>query len=169
MVVHAALIHVVERQEGEHAAVGRHGVDLLVGDEIATDVAVRQHDAFGLAGGAGGIDKGHPVVGLDGVLEVGDDGAVLLTACNTGLENLQGAVIAFHWGQCVNLGLGLHLLDCGKYPLQEHVVAHQYKLGLAMCEDMVVVIGREGGVHRHMYHAGDGKGHVDKVPFGTVG
>ena len=49
VVVHTALVHVVEGEEREHTAVRLHGVDTLVGDEVAADVAVGEHHAFGLA------------------------------------------------------------------------------------------------------------------------
>ena len=44
---------------------------------ISGDVAMRERDTFGLAGGAGGVDQCGQILGLDGVGESVEDGIVL--------------------------------------------------------------------------------------------
>ena len=159
----------VEGEEREDAAVGGHGVDLFVGDEVAADVAVGEHDTLGVASGARGIDKRHPVVGLDGVFEVGDDRAVFLAAGNTGFEDFEGAGVTFDRSEGVDFGLLLHFLNCREDALEEDVVADQNIFGFAVGEDVEVVVGAEGGIDWHMDHACKGKSHVDEIPFRAVG
>ena len=80
VVVHATLVHVVERQEAENAAVGSHRVDLGVGEEVGTHVAVGEHDALGVASSARGVDERCPVFGLDRLLDLLHNRRILLTA-----------------------------------------------------------------------------------------
>ena len=44
---------------------------------MAANVAVREHDAFGLAGGARSVDEGGQILGLDGANERVEDGIAL--------------------------------------------------------------------------------------------
>ena len=69
-----AVHHVVERAGGDmrerkkgDAGVGFIEVKFARGEVlVGGDVAVREHDALGLAGGAGGVDQSGQIVGLDG-------------------------------------------------------------------------------------------------------
>ncbi len=54
--------HPCHRQIGEHAVAGRQPVELGRGPRGLDDVAVRQHHALGLAGGAGGVEHDAGVV-----------------------------------------------------------------------------------------------------------
>ena len=168
VVVHAPLIHVVEREETEHPTLGGHGVDLLVGDKVGTDVAMRKHDTLGLAGGARSVDKRHPVVGLYGVFKVRHDRAVLLAAGDTGLEHFERTVLTLDVGKGIDYGRILHFVESRTDAAQEYVVTHKHVFGFAVGEDMQVVVGAERGIDRHMDEARKGKGHVHKVPLRAV-
>ena len=169
VVVEAALVDVVEGEETEDAAVAFEGVDFLVSDEIAAQVAVREHDSFGQACGAGGVDEGYPVVGFDGVFEVRHNGAVFLAAGNTGFEDFEHAVFPFDVGKGVDDGRVLHFVERRFDAAQEYVVADKDVLGFAVGEDVLIVVGAEGGVDGHMDDAGEGEGHVHEVPLRAVG
>ena len=57
----------VEKRENNHQGVGRCDVDIECHEcafNVGDKVAVREHSAFGLAGGAGGVDDGCDVVAL---------------------------------------------------------------------------------------------------------
>ena len=169
MVVHAALVHVVERQETEHAAVGCHGVDLLVGEEVGAHVAVRQHHALGVACSARRVDECRPVVRLNRLLNLLYHWGILLPAGNTRLEDFEHTVLAFDAGQGEDGRRILHLGKRGSDTVEQHDVADKDIARLAMVEDLIVIVGTERWIHRHMHDACHGQRHVDEVPFGAVG
>ena len=66
-----------QRQEGD-AGVGRGEAEIRSGDALVRgDVAVREHDALGLAGGSGGVNQRGQVLGLDGTHQRVKDGVPL--------------------------------------------------------------------------------------------
>ncbi len=169
MVVQRTLVHVVERQEADDAAVGGHGVHRGVCDEVGAEVAVRQHHALRVARGAGGVDERHPVVGTDGGLAFLEDRHPLLAGGDTGLEYLHHAVFALDAEQRVNLGFLLHTVQSRTDGAHQLGVVDQDEACLAMGEDMVIIVDTQRGIDRHMDNARHGQRHVHKVPFGTVG
>ena len=64
-VVDRALEDVGERQEGERLVVLPQRIELLAGQDVRDEVPVRQDDALGVAGGAGGVDDARRVVLAD--------------------------------------------------------------------------------------------------------
>ena len=168
VVVHRTLEDVVQRQERQHAIVGRHRVHLGVGQEVAADVAVAQHHALRVAGGAAGVDQRQPVVGLGLLLALLQLGQVLLAAGDAELQNLQRAVIALYGGQGVDVGLHLKLLHGAQYAAQQHLAAHQYQLRLAVAEDVDVVLRGKGGIDRHVDGTHQRQRHIHKVPLRAV-
>ena len=169
VVVHAALVHVVEGQEAEDAAVGGHGVDLFVCEEVGAHVAVGEHDALGVAGGAGGVDEGGPIVGFDGLLDLLHDGGVFLAARDARLEDFEHAVLALDACQGEDGGRVVHLGEGGTDAIEEDVVADEDVACLAVIEDIMVVVGAEGGIDGHVDDTGHCQRHVDEVPLGAVG
>ena len=100
---------------------------------------------------------------------MGYDGAVLLAGGDAGFEDFQRARIALDGGQGVDLRLHFHALHRGQDALEEDVVGDQDEFGLAVGEDVQVVVRAERRVDGHMNHARKGQGHVDEVPLWAVG
>ena len=168
VVVHAALVHVVEREEAEHAALAGHGVDLGVGQEVAAEVAMGKHDPLGHTGGAGSVDEGGPIVGFDILFELLDYGAVFLAGGDAGLEDFECAVLAFDRGQGIDHRRVLHFLEGGPNAAEQDVVADKHKTGAAVGENVQIVVGTERWIDRDMDDAGHGQRHIDEIPLGTV-
>ncbi len=168
MVVHRALEDVVQRQERQHTIVGRHRVDLGVGQEVAADVAVAQHHALGVARGAAGVYQCQPVVGFGSGLALLQFGQMLLAACDTQLEDLERAVVALDGDKGIDVGGRLKLLQGGLHAAQQHLAADQQHLGTAVLEDVHIVLGRQGGVDGHVDGSRQRQCHIDEVPLGAV-
>ena len=155
-------------RERSYAAGAVHDVDLGVGEEVGAEVAVAEHDAFGHAGGAAGVDHGHPLVGLDFAFAALDFGHPFVAVGDAEFEYFEGAVLAFDVGEGVDLGVGFELVEGRAEAVEEHFGADKYRGGLAVAEDVEVGVGVEGGVDGDVDDAAHGESHVDEVPFGAV-
>ena len=167
-VVEHPLEDVAHRQEAQHAVI-HVGVDgghaWLCHQDVACHIVVRQHHALGQAGGAGGVDDGGELGGVDGVasgIELG------LLGVGTGLGHFRPMAGDLH------VFKREHLLQGGAFCLDRHdlvvefLVADKAVLGLAVGEDVLVILLRHGGVNRHVDAAGLHDAMVHDVPLATV-
>ncbi len=168
-----ALGDVAERQERQLLVVGAERDEGVGVAHLEDDVAVRQHRAFGGAGGAGCVDQQGELVGLgarDQLLPQAGMGRVVRPA-----ERQQ--FIERHDQRVVEIAEAFHvededLGDAGAAPAHPDelvellLVLDEQEARLAVVQDVVDLLGRVGRIDAVGDAAGAHGAHVGVKPFG---
>ena len=168
-VIESASRDVRERQKGD-AGVGRVEVE-IGGREVLVggDVAVGEGNAFGLAGGAGGVDERGQIVRLDGVSEGVEDRIALGTARIGVAQHLAEGDGAFgsggiHHHDAFEVGLVAH----GGELVELHARGDDGDAAAGVANLLRDLLAGEGGIEGDVGRADGERGKVGNDPLPAV-
>ncbi len=183
-VVHFALVNVRERKKRESYAAGAHVKALEGSLDVGREVGVREHDAFGFAGGARSVDDGSeqiraqsgnpPAIGFDFAISgAGDDCFVRERVTRTAATGAAAIRRGPRRPSRCRSGINgfLHGADGGSNfrPAPELLFPRdEDHLGLRMSEDVGHAFGRFTEVNGHDHGAEAKHGKIGDVPLGAV-
>ena len=152
-----------EEAEGDLGPL-RRGVLQVI--ELMHDVSVGEHDALRGSRGAGGVEDRGAVGGTDGVHALLDFFLVgMLRAQGDQLLEVRIFLAVDEGVEVFKFGdLGADLLDL----VHDDSAFHDDHPGIAVVEDVTVVLLADGGVDGHSDAADHHDGHVEDVPLRTV-
>ena len=137
-------------------------------EDVLHQVVVGEHDALGLTGGAGCVDDGHEVAGLDPIGAV-PEGSLVILAHLRFYHFAEGADALFAWTFDLDQMLdGAALfLDRDEFRHLLRILCHD-NLGSRVLDLVGDLLRREGAVNGHIDGADREGGDVDHVPLGAV-